>query len=93
MFTYPVWMPCARKHELTELAKVARGAAKGRTYEPVPYRHVKGKLIATLQSDKLAALYVEAAEGARIMAQRPPPAPVIPMHQPVPPEQIEAMAA
>jgi hypothetical protein len=56
MLTFTAWMPVAHKHEIKEMAKAAKAKAKGKIYAPAPYVHVKGKLIATMDSGELAKL-------------------------------------
>jgi hypothetical protein len=56
VLTFTAWMPVSQKHQLKEMAKAAKAKSKGKIYAPAPYVHVKGKLIATMDSGELAKL-------------------------------------
>lgn len=66
-FSFPVWMPAARKHELAELVKQARALAKDKPYSVKPYQHVKGRVSATMDH----ALYVKTIGEIRAQGLNP----------------------
>lgn len=61
-FTYSVWMPTARKHELQERAKLHKALAADKSYTPRPYIHAKGRIIASMDSAAHAKLLAAVQE-------------------------------